>query len=141
MIEILIRIFSNKMFRDLKNASTLGLHLHNSLGISFVVAIWLQELQASHLHTSIPSKNGKEKVRKRVSWSAWVAQWVKHLPLALVMIPGSWDPAPCPSPCSVRSLLLTLPLLLPLLVLSVPVSLSLSNKRNIKKKKFLFIEE
>ena len=22
---------------------------------------------------------------------AWVAQWVKHLPLALVMISGSWD--------------------------------------------------
>jgi len=25
---------------------------------------------------------------------AWVAQMVKHLPLAQVMIPGSWDGAP-----------------------------------------------
>jgi len=24
-------------------------------------------------------------------WGAWVAQWVRHLPLAQVMIPESWD--------------------------------------------------
>ena len=35
----------------------------------------------------------------------WVAQMVKHLPLAQVMIPGSWDPVPPQTPCSVGSLL------------------------------------
>ena len=28
-------------------------------------------------------------------WDAWVAESVKHLPLAQIMIPGSWDGAPC----------------------------------------------
>lgn len=68
MIEILIRIFSNKVSRGPKNARSLGLHLHNSLGVSFMVAIWLQQPQASHLHPSISSKNGKGKVRKRFSF-------------------------------------------------------------------------
>ena len=46
----------------------------------------------------------------------------KHLPLAQVMIPGSWDGAPFQAPCSIRSLplLLALPHCL--------CSLSLSNK-------------
>ena len=68
MIEILIRIFSNKVSRGPKNARSLGLHLYNSLGVSFMVAIWLQQPQASHLHPSISSKNGKGKVRKRFSF-------------------------------------------------------------------------
>ena len=44
-------------------------------------------------------------------WGTWVAQSVKHLPLAQVLIPGSWDRAPNLVLCSVESLLL--PLLLP----------------------------
>ena len=46
-------------------------------------------------------------------WSAWVAQSVKHLPLAQLMISGSWDRAPHQALCSARSLLLPLPLSLP----------------------------
>ena len=53
---------------------------------------------------------------------AWVAQWAKYLPLALAMIPGSWDPAPRQAPCSVESLLLPLPLLLPPLMLSLSLT-------------------
>ena len=46
----------------------------------------------------------------------WVAQEVKHLPSAQVMISGSWDGALHQAPCSAGTLLLPLPL--PLLVLS-----------------------
>ena len=54
----------------------------------------------------------------------WVAQSVKHLPSAQVMISGSWDRAPCGGgfPHSAGSLLLPHPLLLPLLVLSFSLS-------------------
>ena len=31
--------------------------------------------------------------KKRRSWGAWVAQLVKHLPLAQIMMPGFWDQA------------------------------------------------
>ena len=44
---------------------------------------------------------------------SWVAQWVSHLPLAQIMIPGPWDGAPNRAPCSGGALLL--PLSLPLL--------------------------
>ena len=54
----------------------------------------------------------------------WVAQSVKYLPSAQVMISGSWDPAPHWAPCSVGSLLLPLSFLLLILFLF----LSLSNK-------------
>ena len=37
-----------------------------------------------------------------------MAQLVKHLPEAQVIIPGSWDPAPPQAPCSTGSLLLPL---------------------------------
>ena len=47
---------------------------------------------------------------------AWVAQLVKCLPSAQVIVPGSWDGAPNMAPCSVESLLLPL---LPLLLLSL----------------------
>ena len=52
-----------------------------------------------------------------------MAQLVKHLPLAQVMILGSWDRAPHRAPCSAGSLLLPLPL--PLLVFPLTLSLSL----------------
>ena len=39
----------------------------------------------------------------------WVAQSVKHLPLAQVMIPGSCDGAPHQPPCSADGLLLPSP--------------------------------
>ena len=57
----------------------------------------------------------------RVSWGAWVAQWVKPLPLAQVMIPASWDRAPHQALCSAGSLLppLSLPASLPTCDLSV----------------------
>ena len=45
------------------------------------------------------------------SRATWVAQSVKHLPSAQVMIPGYWDGAPCQALCWVRSLLFPLPLL------------------------------
>ena len=49
-----------------------------------------------------------------ICWGAQVAQSVKHLPLAQVVIPGSWEP-PHWAPCLVGSLLPPLPLLLPLI--------------------------
>ena len=58
-----------------------------------------------------------------------MAQSVKFLPSAQVMIPGSWDQALSWAPCSVESRILPLPLLLPLLVLP------LLSKDNLKKNK------
>ena len=56
---------------------------------------------------------------------AWVTQSVTHLPLAPVMILGSWDQALHQAPCSMGSLLpLLLPLSLLMLFLSSPLSLS-----------------
>ena len=37
-------------------------------------------------------------------WGPWVAQWVKRLPLAQIMIPGSRDKVPRQSPCFSLSL-------------------------------------
>ena len=65
---------------------------------------------------------------KKSSRGTWVAQSIKCLPLAQVMILGSWDGALCLAPCSVRSLLLSLPL-------PPACDLYLSNKLNLKKKK------
>ena len=48
---------------------------------------------------------------------------VKRLPLAQVMISGSWDLAPCWASCSERSLLLPLPLPFPPFLLSLSLSL------------------
>ena len=56
------------------------------------------------------------KVKNR---DTWVAQLVKYLPLAQVMIPGSWDGVPHWAPCSVRSLLLPLPATPPACALSL----------------------
>ena len=63
--------------------------------------------------------------------SAGVAQSVKHLPSAWVMIPGSGDSVQLRSPWSAENLLLPLPF--PSLVLSG--SISLSNKFKILKKR------
>ena len=46
---------------------------------------------------------------KILARDAWVAQLVKQLPLAQVMIPASWDRVPHRAPCSAGSLLLPLP--------------------------------
>ena len=53
---------------------------------------------------------------------ACVAQSVKHLPTAHVMVPGSWDRAPHQAPCSLGSLLVPLSLLLPMYALSLSLS-------------------
>ena len=59
-----------------------------------------------------------------------MAQSVEYLPLAQVMIQGSWDRALSWAPCSVGSLLF--PLLLSLLpAYECSLSLSLSNKYNL----------
>ena len=64
---------------------------------------------------------------QRLGEGAWVAQPVKHLPSAQVMIPGSWDPVPRSAPGPAGSLLLPLPLP-PICALLLSLSLSLSNK-------------
>ena len=62
-------------------------------------------------------------VKKGVG-GAWVAQWLKPLPLAQIMISGSWVPVPRRALCSAGSLLppLSLPASLP------AYDLRLSNK-------------
>ena len=64
----------------------------------------------------------------------WVAQSVRCMPLAQVMISGSWDQVPCWAPCSAGTLLL------PLLLLILLLLLFLSNKQNLKKKKIYLTE-
>ena len=59
-------------------------------------------------------------------WGAWVAQLVEHLPLALVVISGSWDQAP-----ELGSLLL--PLSLPPLMPSHLHNFSQMSKKFFKK--------
>ena len=56
---------------------------------------------------------------------AWVAQLVKHLTCAQVMILGSWDRVLHWAPCLAGSLLLPLPLPLPT---ACALSLSFSSK-------------
>ena len=63
-------------------------------------------------------------------WGTWVAQLVECLPLAQVVILGSWDGVPCQVLCSVRSLLL----LLPLLVFSVSHQINKISSKKIKRK-------
>ena len=57
-----------------------------------------------------------EKKKKKIR-GAWVAQWVKTLPSARVMVSGSWDWSPHRALCSAGSLLpsLSLPATLPIL--------------------------
>ena len=87
-------------------AITVSLPVHKSTYMCF--SMWL----------STPSQ-------KVGFWGAWVAQLVKHLSSARVMIPGLWDEVLHQGPSLAGSLLLPLPL--PLLILS----LSLINKENL----------
>ena len=64
-----------------------------------------------------------------------MAQSVKHLPLAQVVISGSWNQVPHWALCSAGSLLLPLPLSLPLIML-LSLSLSLINTKSLKRKIF-----
>ena len=73
----------------------------------------------------IPNSSGYQETKYG---GTWVAQSVKHLPLAQVMIPGSWDQAPHWAPFSEGSLLLPLPLPLPAAPPAYVLSLSQSNK-------------
>ena len=84
--------------------------------------------------------DSREQIFNNQQRGTWVAQSVKHLPLAQVMISGSWDGAPCQGPCSVGSLFLPLSLLLHppflimhLLVFSLSLSLSLCLKKQTNK--------
>ena len=67
-----------------------------------------------------------------------MAQSVKHLPSAQILVSGSWDRVLHQASCSAGSLLLPLPLLFPLLVLSL--NLSQINKM-LFLKFYLFITE
>ena len=60
------------------------------------------------------------------SRGTWVAQWVKPLPSAQVMISGSWDRAPHRALCSAGSLLP--PLSLPASLPNCDLSLCQTNK-------------
>ena len=66
--------------------------------------IFLKKLIKTILKLAFPQKVGHK--------GAWVAQSVKCLPSAQVMIlrTMSWEQSPCLAPCSVGSLLLPLPL-------------------------------
>jgi len=46
------------------------------------------------VYTSV-SKDIQKVVKNKELWVTWVAQSVKCLPLAQVMMSGSWDQAPC----------------------------------------------
>ena len=66
--------------------------------------------------------------KKLSFWGAWVAQWVKRLPWAQVMILESRNRVLHWAPCSAGSRLLPLSLLLPLAVLLLTFLLSQINK-------------
>ena len=56
----------------------------------------------------------EEEIKVVAKRGTWMAQLVEHLPLAQVMILGSWNGAPPQVSCSVGSLLLPFPLPPPL---------------------------
>jgi len=63
----------------------------------------------------------------RMLWGVWLAQSVKRLPSAQVMIPGSRDRAPRQTPCSAGSLLLPLLVAPPAYALSLSLSVKQTN--------------
>ena len=76
--------------------------------------------------------------KKKIFSGTWVAQLVRHLPSAWVMIPESWDQTPHQAPCSVGSLPLPI-LLLPPHTLSL--ARSLTNKYNLFLKDYISTTE
>lgn len=54
--------------------------------------------------------NGINVLTKDTQRDAWVIRLVEHLPLALAVIPQSWDRVLHGDPCSVKNRLLALPL-------------------------------
>ena len=73
----------------------------------------------NHVHCCVNYETEKFEAR-----GPWVAQLMKHLLSAQVMIRGSWDRVPHRAPCSVGNLPLSLPLALHWLVLSLAICLS-----------------
>ena len=65
---------------------------------------------------------------------AWVVQLVQHLPLACIMISGSWDRALHGAPCSVGGSVSPSPSAPPPPICARALSLKLINKCNLKKK-------
>jgi len=68
----------------------------------------------------------------------WVAQSVKHLPSAQVMIPRSWDQALHRVPCSARSLSSLCPS--PMLMYSLKQTVFKKKRTGIKKVKLLLLQ-
>ena len=68
------------------------------------------DLKTIHKHSCVPLNIKTKKSSKVREWGARVAQSVKSLPLAQVMISGSWDGALLWAVCTMGSLLLLLPL-------------------------------
>ena len=76
-----------------------------------------------------------ERCKRVTPRGSWVAQLVKHLPSAQVMIPGFWNPAQNWACCSARSLLLPLPLPAAPPACAHTLLLSLSQINKLEKKK------
>ena len=72
-----------------------------------IKSIWLEDPLLDHYKSKDPKTTGL--INRCLTRSAWVALWVGHLPLAQVIIPGTWDQALHGAPCSSGSLLLPLP--------------------------------
>ena len=60
-----------------------------------------ENLCTKHSSKHLESISDCNKIHK-VLWCAWVAQSFKHMPLAQVMISGSYDRATHGAPCSVE---------------------------------------
>ena len=69
----------------------------SSLTVGVVDIVCFQSI----IHFSFLEKREERRkgTEKEKSWGAWVAQSVKHLPWAWVMISGSWDSALSWAPC------------------------------------------
>ena len=106
---LLTKLANNlSLMADLHNCHPVTLYSANHLRITWKLSIPI--LIAICKHSIHPLD------RPRQCWHWAVAQWVKRLLRAQVMIWGSWNGALCQAPCSVGSLVL-LPLALPPFVL------------------------